>query len=151
MKPRGKSYRSTSKPVPDVENKIQEVKCSSSAQRVRLSELTEYLHFDRDIQALPGKGKEYLAELWSDIQRNGLQNPLSLSVSRKTGRAVLFDGNHRLTLFRNKNVQWVPLKVSYFFIEDDDDKSFKFVPKVYDEDKWPENPTPENMGFLIMK
>ena len=26
----------------------------------------------------------------------------------------------------------VPLKVSYFFIEDDDDESLWFVPKVYD-------------------
>ena len=74
-------------------------------------------------------------QLWSDIKRNGLQNSLSLSVSRKTGRALLFDGNHRFTLFRNKKVEWVPLKVSYFFIEDDDDESFRFVPKVYDDDE----------------
>ena len=56
------------------------------------------------------------------------------------------------------------MKVSYFFIEDeddesfrfvpkmyDDDESFRFVPKMYDEDEWPVNPTPENIGFQIKK
>ena len=62
-----------------------------------------------------------------------------------------FDGNHRLTIFRNKNVEWAPLKVSYFFIEDDYDKSFNFVPNIYDENNWPSNPTPQNMGFNIKK
>ena len=85
----------------------------------------------------------------SDIQKNGLEHPLSLSVSKKTGRAVLFDGNHRLTIFRNKNVEWVPLKVSYFFIEDDFDESFSLVPRRYAEDNWPVKPTPENIGFSI--
>ena len=113
--------------------------------------MVEYLHFDRDIETLLGKGKKYLNQLWSDIKRNGLQNSLSLSVSRETGRAVLFDGNHRLPLFRNKKVEWVPLKVSYFFIEDEDNESFRFVPKMYDEDEWPVNPTPENIGFQIKK
>ena len=127
------------------------MKCASTAQRVRVAELVKYLHFDREIKTLPGKGKNYLNQLWSDIKRNGLQNSLSLSISRKTGRAVLFDGNHRRTLFRNKKVELVPLKVSYFFIEDDDDESFRFVPKVYDEDEWPANPTPENIGFQIKK
>ena len=54
-------------------------------------------------------------------------------------------------MFRNKKVEWVPLKVSYFFIEDEDDESFRFVPKMYDEDEWPVNPTPENIGFQIKK
>ena len=96
---------------------------------------------------MPGKGKRYLNQLWSDIKRNGLQNSLSLSVSRQTGRAVLFDGNHRLTLFRNKKIVWVPFSVSCFFIADDDDESFRFVPKVYDEDEWPANPTLKTSAF----
>ena len=150
-KPIGKSYRYKGKPVCDVGRTTEEVKCDSTAQRVRVSELIKYLHFDRDVNTLPGKGKKYLNKLWSDITQNGLQNPLSLSVSRKTGRAVLFDGNHRLTLFRNKEVVWVPLKVSYFFIEDDYSESFTFVPNVYAEDEWPSYPTPENIGFLIKK
>ena len=100
-----------------------------------------------DIKTLTGEGKKYLNQLWSDIKRNGLQNSLSLSVSPKTGRAVLFDGNHRLTLFRNKKIEWVPWKVSYFFIEDEDDESFRFVPKVYDEDEWTGNPTLKTSAF----
>ena len=86
-------------------------------------------------------------QLWSEIKRSRLQNSLSLSVSGKTGQVVLFDGNHRLTLFRNKKVEWVPLKVSYFFIEDDDDE-VRFVPKVYDEAS---QSNPENIGFQIKK
>ena len=125
------------------------MKCATSAQWMRVSELKLFLHFDRDVQTLPGKGKEYMKDLWCDIERNGLQNPLSLSVSKATGRAVIFDGNHRLTLFRNKNVEWVPLNVSYFFIEDDFDKSFSLVPWIYGEDNWPEKPTPANIGFTI--
>ena len=122
VKPRGTNYRYKARRVcDDVGGNKEEVKCASTAQRVRVVELVEYLHFDRDIETLPGKGKKYLNQLWSDIKRNGLQNSLSLSVSRKTGRTVLFDINHRLTLFRNKKVEWVPLKVSYFFIEDEDD------------------------------
>ena len=97
-----------------------------------------------EIKILPRKGKKYLNKLWSD-KRNGLQNSLSLSVSQKTERAVVFDGNHRLTLFLNKKVEWVP---SYFFIEDDDNESFRFVPKLYDEAS---QSNPENIGFQIKK
>ena len=149
VKPRGKNYRYKARRVcDDVGGNKEEVKYASTAQRVRV---VEYLHFDRDIETLPGKGKKYLNQLWSDIKRNGLQNSLSLSVSRKKGRAVLFDGNHRLTLFRNKKVEWVPLKVSYYFIEDEDNESFRFVPEMYDADEWPVNPTPENIGFQFKK
>ena len=34
------------------------MKCASTAQTVRVVELVEYLHFDRDIETLPGKGKK---------------------------------------------------------------------------------------------
>ena len=84
-----------------------------------------------------------MTQLWCDLIKNGLEDPLSLSISKKSGRAVIFDGNHRLTILRNKNVKWVPLKVSYFFIEDDYNESFPLVPRTYAEDEWPSQPTPE--------
>ena len=62
-------------------------------------------------------------------------------------RRTASPGNRRFTLFRNKKVEWVPLKVSYFFIEDEDDESFRFVPKVYDEDEWSANPTQKTSPF----
>ena len=37
----------------------EELQSSSTAQRVLVSDLVPYLHFDRDIQRLPGKRKKY--------------------------------------------------------------------------------------------
>ena len=74
-----------------------------------------------------------MTRLWCDLIKNGLKYQLSLSISKKTGRAVIFDGNHRLAILRNKNVKLVPLKVSYFFREDDYNESFPLVPP------WPTN------------
>ena len=137
-KPRGKNYRCRSKGnnLTSIRT-VEELQSSSTAQRVLVSDLVPYLHFDRDIQRLPGKRKKYMTQLWCDLIKNGLKYPLSLSISKKTGRAVIFDGNHRLTILRNKNVKWVPLKVSYFFIEDDYNDSFPLVPRTYTEDEWP--------------
>lgn len=151
-KPRGKNYRCRPKGdnLTSTET-VEELQSSSSAQRVLVSELIPYLHFDRDVQKLSGKGKKYMTQLWCDLLKNGLKYPLSLSVSKKTGRAVIFDGNHRLTLLRNKKVKWVPLEVLYFFIEDDYDESFPIVPHTYGEDEWPSHPTPEKVGFMIKK
>ena len=152
LKPKPKSYRFTNikrKPVGNGKDTKDVLKFHKSYQKVKVSELLSYMHFDRDINQLPGKGKVYKEKLWSDIKKNGLENPLSLSVSQKTGRAVLFDGNHRLTIFRNKKVEWVPLKVSYFFIENDYDESFNLIPRLYEENCWPSKPTPENMGFTV--
>ena len=120
-KPRGRNYRCRSKVNNLTSIKtVGELQSSSTAQRVLVS----------DIQRLPEKRKKYMTQLWCDLIKNGLNDPLSLSLSKKTGRAVIFDGNHRLTILRNKNVKWVPLKVSYFFIEDDYNESFPLVPRM---------------------
>ena len=59
------------------------------------------------------------------------------------------DGNHRLTILRNKMVDRIPLKVSYFFIEDDYSDRFQKVPRMYNEDEWPPYPKPDDIGFSI--
>ena len=135
-KPRGKNNRcrSIGNNLTSIKT-VEELQSSSTAQRVLVSHLVPYLHFDRDIQRLPGKRKKYMTQLWCDLIKNGLKYQLSLSISKKTGRAVICDGNHRLTTLRNKNVKWVPLKVSYFFIEDDYNESFPLVPRTYAEDE----------------
>ena len=97
-KPRGKNYRCRSKVNNLTSIKtVGKLQSSSSAQRVLIS----------DIQRLPGKRKKYMTQLWCDLIKNGLKYQLPLSISKKTGRAVIFDGNHRLTILRNKNVKWV--------------------------------------------
>ena len=149
-KPRGKNYRCRSKGNNLTSIKtVEELQSSSTAQRVLVSDLVPYLHFDRDIQRLPWKRKKYMTQLWCDLIKNGLKYQLSLSISKKTGRAVIFDGNHRLTILRNKNVKWAPLKVSYFFIEDDYNESVPLIPRTYAEDEWPSQPTPDKIGFII--
>ena len=151
-KPRGKNYRCRSKGNNLTSIKtVEELQSSSTAQRVLVSDLVPYLHFDRDIQRLPRKREKDMTQLWCDLIKNGLKYQLSLSISKKTGRAVIFDGNHRLTILRNKNVKWVPLKVSYFFIEDDYNEFFPLVPRTYAEDEWPSQTTPEKIGFIIKK
>ena len=43
-------------------------------------------------------------------------------------------------------VDWVPLMVNYFFLNDDDDIYFCFVPRAVNGN-WPSNPKPSNFGF----
>ena len=83
LKPRGKSYRLSKTKTNQEEKTEKELRCATFAQWVQVVELKKYLHFDRDIHTLSGKGKQYMDELWSDIQKNGLEHPLSLSVSKK--------------------------------------------------------------------
>ena len=64
-------------------------------QLVKLDQLKRYIEFDRRTQKLSGKGKKYLQKLKKNIKQNGLQSPLQLAVSKKTGRAYIFEGNHR--------------------------------------------------------
>ena len=46
----------------------------------------------------------------------------------------------------DNNVHWVPLMVNYFFLNDDDDTHFCFVPQTVNGN-WPSNPNPSNFGF----
>ena len=63
VKPRGHSCRYKARRVcDDVGGNTEEVKCANTAQRVRVAELVEYLHFDRDIKTLPGKEKKVLEQ-----------------------------------------------------------------------------------------
>ena len=88
-KPRGKNFRCRSKGNNLTSIKtVEDLQSSSTAQRVLVSDLVPYLHFGRDIQRLPGKGKKYMTRLRCDLIKNGLQYQLSLSISKKTGRAT---------------------------------------------------------------
>ena len=59
----------------------------------------------------------------------------------------MYEGNHRLAVMRNEGVQWVPLKVQYYFLNDDQDQRFRYI-RLSMHDDWPEEPTPEKMGFI---
>ena len=51
-----------------------------------------------------------------------------------------------MAAFLDKNVDWVPLMVNYFFLDDDDGTSFCFVPPTVNGNR-PSNSKPSNLGF----
>ena len=126
----------------DVENALVQ---RERVQLMRRSVLKNYVEFNRKVQRVPGKGRDYLKELKVNIQENGLKVPIHLSVSRKTGRAYVHDGNHRMSVLEDLKVEWVPVKISYVFIHKDDDKKFNFIPAALSS--YPDYPTPSDMGF----
>ena len=119
-----------------------------NVQLVRREQLERFVEFDRTVMKVPGKGKRYLNNLGQQIKKEGLKRPIVLAVSKLTGRAYIHDGNHRMAVLKKENVEWVPVKISYFFINDDNDKRFQHIPGAVDN-TWPEYPTAELMGFDV--
>ena len=80
-------------------------------QLVKLDQRKRYIEFDRRTQKLSGKGKKYLQKLKKNIKQNGLQSPLQLAVSKKTGRAYIFEGNHRMICLEELKCEldWFPV------------------------------------------
>ena len=94
-----------------------------------------------------GKGKKYLSGLEKDIKRDGLKQPLILAVSKISERAYLYEGNHRMVVLKKCNVEWVPLKVNYLFMNDDYDRRFPFILTLM-HGTWPDHPIHEQLGFI---
>ena len=56
---------------------------------------------------------------------------------------------HRMVALAECKTEWVPLKVHYLFQNNDHDARFNFIPgEVRGRYDWPQDPTPESMGFL---
>ena len=51
-----------------------------------------------------------------------------------------------MVVLLNEDVPWVPLKVNYFFLIDDHDKKFNFIPRLVDGN-WPANPKLSDLDF----
>ena len=51
-----------------------------------------------------------------------------------------------MAVLLNEGVPWVPLKVNYFFLNDDQDKKFNFIPRLVNGN-WSANPRPLDLGF----
>ena len=84
-----------------------------------------------------------------DILINGLKEPLILAVSKITQKAYLTEGNHRLIILDKLGVHWVPLKITYWFMNDDNRQDFYDVPTFLSE--FPKNVLPEHCGFEVKK
>ena len=103
------------------------------------------------IENLTGKLKEllasrinnYLATLSKDIQVNGVKQCLQITVTTKTQRAYLYEGNHRLQALIDVGIEYAPVKVIHFFLRDDADESLKFVPNKVQS--FPDNPLPSDL------
>ena len=51
-----------------------------------------------------------------------------------------------MAVLLNEDVPWVPLKVNYFFLSDDQDKKFNFIPRLVNGN-WPTNQKLSDLGF----
>ena len=125
---------------------LSNLKIKINIELVRTCVLAKYLEYDRRKTPLPDRSKRYIKDLGNDIKQNGLKNPVVLAISKKTERAYIYEGNHRMAALLDNNVDWVPLMVKYFFLNGDDDILFCFVPRTVNGN-WPSNPKPSNFGF----
>ena len=76
--------------------------------------------------------------------------PIILAVSKKTERAYLYEGNHRFIALDELDVDWVPLQITHFFLNNDDSHDYKFVPTlVYGN--FPAHPKPSDFGFETLE
>ena len=125
---------------------LSNLKIKINIELVRTCVLAKYLEYDRRKTPLPDRSKRYIKDLGNDIKQNGLKNPVVLAISKKTERAYICEGNHRMVALLDDNVDWVPLMVNYFLLNNDYDTCFCFAPgKV--NGNWPSNIKPSNFGF----
>ena len=83
------------------------------------------------------------------VVNDGLEQRLILSVSKLTEGAYIYEGNHRLAILLKENIEWVAIKIHYYFLNDDSDKRFRYIPQSI-HGKWPEQRTPELLGCNVM-
>lgn len=126
----------------DVTSKLTDRK---NVQLVRLPVLQKYIEFDRTKDAKYEDGGKYLKRLENNIKKNGLSEPLVLAVSKETQRAYLTEGNHRIICLENLGVHWVPLKVGFWFLNDDKSSEYPFIPATLST--FPDEITPSLCGF----
>ena len=125
---------------------LSNLKIKINIELVRICVLAKYLEYDRRKTRLPDRSKRYIKDLGNDIKQNGLKNPIILAISKKIEQAYIYEGNYRMAALLDNNVDWVPLMVNYFFLNDDNDTGFCFAPRTVNEN-WPSNPKPSSFGF----
>ena len=121
-------------------------KIKTNEELVQTCVLAKYLEYDRRKTPLPDRSKCYIKDHGNDTKQNGLRNPIILAESKKTERAYIYEGNHRMAALLDNNVDGVPLMVNYFFLNGDADTRLCFVPQTVNGN-WPSNPKPSNFGF----
>ena len=100
---------------------LSNLKIKTNVELVRTCVLAKYLEYDRRKTPLPDRPKRHIKDLGNYIKQNGLKNPIILAISKKTERAYIYEGNHRMAALLDNNVHWV-------------------------NGNWPSNPKPSNFG-----
>ena len=117
---------------------LKNLQIKGNIQLVRTRALARYLEHDRRKKRLPDRPAKYLTDLRKRIEK--------VTVSKITERAYVYEGNHRMAVSLIKDAPWVPLKINYFFLNGDQDKKFRFMPRLVNRN-WPANPKPSDLGF----
>ena len=125
---------------------LKNLQIKANVQLVRTCALAKYLEHDRRKRRLPDRPATHLTDLGKRIEKEGLKQPIILAVSKITERAYIYEGNNRMAVLLNEDVPWVSLKVNYFFLHDDHDQKFSFIPRLVNGN-WPANPKPLDLGF----
>ena len=118
-----------------------------NVEMVRKCVQAKYLKCGRTKAPLPGRSDSYIEDLGNDIKQNGLKIPVIIAINKKkTERAYIHEGNHRMAPLLDNDVNWVPLMMTFLFLSNVDDTHFCFVPRTINGN-WPSNPKSSNFGF----
>ena len=109
---------------------LKNLQIKANAQIVRTCLRARYLEHDRRKRRLTDEPATYLTYLEKCIEKEGLKQPIILAVSKITVRAYIYERNNRMAVLLNEDVPWVSLKVNYFFLHDDHDQKFSFIPRL---------------------
>jgi hypothetical protein len=84
-------------------------KISTRIENVAIADLKRFVEIDRNAVPKGGGLSTDLAQLAEDIKANGIQQPLTMEVDKRTGTALLTDGNHRLAAAEQAGLTHVPV------------------------------------------
>ena len=102
---------------------LKNLQIKANIQLVRTWVLAKYLEHYRRKRRVPDRLAIYLTDLGKHIEKEGLKQPIILAVSKIKDRAYVYEGNHRMAVLLNEDVPWVPLKINYFFLQNDHDSN----------------------------
>ena len=99
---------------------LKHLQIKANVQLDRTYVVLRYLKHGRR-KRLPDSPDTYLIYLGKHIEKEVLKQPTIFAVSKITERACIYKENDRMPFLLNEDVPWVPLRVSYVFLNDDDD------------------------------
>lgn len=102
---------------------LSHLKCKTNVELVRTYVLNSNIEYDLSKTTLPDSRKCYINDLGNEMKLNDLIHPTVLAISVKAETRYVYETNHRIAPWLDKNVDGVPLMLNHFFLNDDDDTS----------------------------